>query len=30
VNDGQLTAITVVFDARPFTALITTAPQQET
>ena len=30
VNDGRITAITVVFDARPFTALMAPAPQQET
>jgi quinol monooxygenase YgiN/limonene-1,2-epoxide hydrolase len=30
VNDGKITAITVVFDARPFTALMATAPRQET
>jgi quinol monooxygenase YgiN len=30
VDGGRITAITVVFDARPFTALMSAAPQQET
>jgi quinol monooxygenase YgiN len=30
VNDGRITAITVVFDARPFVAPMAAAPRQET
>ncbi|HLK76789.1 MAG TPA: nuclear transport factor 2 family protein [Streptosporangiaceae bacterium] len=30
VDDGRITAITVVFDARPFTALTAAAPEPET
>jgi hypothetical protein len=30
VDDARITAITVVFDARPFTALTAAAPRQET